>query len=107
MTVFTGWRLRAARRKAGQLDNDQAVSRRGMLKGAAGAGLVAASAGGVVAASSGTAAAGTPLLAGAGGQQIVAHVRDVRSGEIEVFVGSRQVTIHDREVAVRLANAAR
>lgn len=38
---------------------------------------------------------------------IVAHVRDVRRGEIEVFVGSRKVTLRDRATAARLYRATR
>jgi 3-hydroxyisobutyrate dehydrogenase-like beta-hydroxyacid dehydrogenase len=38
---------------------------------------------------------------------VVARVRDARTGEIDLFVGQRRVTIHDRETASRLINAAR
>lgn len=88
-------------------ESSTSVSRRGMLRGAAiGAGVVAAGTGAALTAGAGPAGA-TPLASGAGHDQIVAHVRNVATGEVEVFVGDRQVTIYDREVAVRLANAAR
>lgn len=97
----------AGHRAGQQPERPDGVSRRGMLRGAAvGAGVVAAGAGTAVVAGAGPAGA-TPLQAGAGAEAVVAHVRNVQTGEIEVFVGDRQVTIHDREVAVRLANAAR
>ena len=41
----------------------------------------------------------------ADGEHLVAHVRDLRTGDIDVFVGERQVTIRDRAVAARLAAA--
>jgi len=72
----------------------EGVSRRGVLRGAAGAGVVAA-------------AGATTLHAGAGAEPVIAHVRNVHTGEIEVFVGERRVVLYDREVAIRLANAAR
>lgn len=87
------------------VEDRSAMSRRGVLKGAAGAGLVAAGAGAAVVVGGGPAGA-TSLQDGAGTESVVAHVRDVRTGAVDVFVGTRQVTIHDRELAVRLANAA-
>jgi len=38
------------------------------------------------------------------GEPVVAHVRDARTGEIDVFVGERKVRIRDRAVAARLAS---
>jgi hypothetical protein len=38
---------------------------------------------------------------------IVALVKDARTGEISLFVGEREVTIHDRTVAARLVRATR
>lgn len=38
---------------------------------------------------------------------VVAHVRDLDRGEIDVFVGSRKVTVRDRAVAARLYRATR
>jgi len=55
-----------------------------------------------------TAAAGS--LAGDGASvdgHIVAHVRDVASGEILVMVGTREIVYRDRKLAQSLARAAR
>lgn len=38
---------------------------------------------------------------------IVARVRDVRTGEIDLFVGQRRVTIRDTDTAARLYRATR
>jgi len=38
---------------------------------------------------------------------VVAYVRDPRTGEISVMAGERQVRLHDRKLAARLARAAR
>ena len=37
---------------------------------------------------------------------VVAYVRDARSGEISIFVGSREITVHDASIAASLAHAA-
>jgi hypothetical protein len=34
------------------------------------------------------------------------HVRDLRSGEMDVFAGESKVRLHDRDLAARLARAA-
>jgi hypothetical protein len=41
------------------------------------------------------------------GEQIVVHVRDARSGEIDVFRGSSQTRVHDPDLAARLVRASR
>ena len=38
---------------------------------------------------------------------LVARIRDVASGEIDLFLGERQVTYHDPELAARLLRATR
>jgi hypothetical protein len=93
------------------------LSRRSVLLSAAGAGVTGIAA---------TALAGTaPALAAAdrpeaqtargadavgrdarGAEQIVVHVRDARSGEIDVFQGTRQVRLRDRDLAARLVRAS-
>jgi hypothetical protein len=82
-----------------------APTRRRVLQGAVGAAALVAGTGGMVAAAGDADA--TPLHPDAGREQIMAHVRDLHTGAIDVFVGTRRITIHDRELAVRLANAAR
>jgi hypothetical protein len=37
---------------------------------------------------------------------IVAYIRDPRTGEISVMAGEREVKLHDRKVAARIARAA-
>lgn len=41
------------------------------------------------------------------GEHLVAHVKDARTGEISLLVGTREVTFHDRSVAARLIRASR
>jgi hypothetical protein len=38
---------------------------------------------------------------------IMVHVRDLKSGEIDVFRGTSQVRLHDRELAARLLRASK
>jgi len=51
--------------------------------------------------------AGTTESRTAARQPIVAHVRDARSGVIDLYVGTRRVTITDRRIAAELARAVR
>jgi hypothetical protein len=37
---------------------------------------------------------------------IVAYIREPRTGEISVMAGERQVKLHDRKIAARIARAA-
>jgi hypothetical protein len=39
-------------------------------------------------------------------EPIVAHVRNARTGELSLLVGEREVTVHDRDLAARIARAA-
>ena len=41
------------------------------------------------------------------GEHLVARVKNARTGEINLFIGQREVTIHDRKIAARLIRAAR
>jgi hypothetical protein len=94
--------------------NRPALSRRSLLQGAATAGI-AATAIGVVAAPA-LAATKAPA-AGSGTRQtaqtadtpdsIVLHVRDARTGDIEVFSGTTQTRLRDRDLAARIAKALR
>jgi len=38
---------------------------------------------------------------------IVAYIREPRTGEISVMAGERQVKLHDRKIAARIARAAK
>jgi len=93
------------------------VSRRSVIRGAATAGtagLAVTALGGALspAASASTRpAAGTGAAAPAGGDlkapagPIVVHVRNARSGDIEVFSGTSQTRLRDTDLAARIARA--
>jgi hypothetical protein len=74
------------------------LTRRGFVKGSAGAaaGLTVLSA--LLAEQAD--AHGDP-----GARPIIAYVRNPKRGEIAVMTADREVTIHDRKLAVRLARA--
>jgi hypothetical protein len=40
-------------------------------------------------------------------EDLVAHVKNSRTGEMSHFIGNREVTFHDRKVAARLVRATR
>ena len=86
-------------------------SRRQVIAGAgAGLGLVASGALAGVAGSAALASgAGStaPASDGSASGDVVAHVRDASTGDIDVFFGDRQVRIRDRAVAARLAAVSR
>src|SRR5579859_4769167 len=86
------------------------VSRRSLLRGAAGvgaAGLAVAAGGGALLAAARpahAAASGTgpdSAADAAGDEPIVAYLRDAATGEFEVFHGTRQVRVRDRKLAVQ------
>jgi TAT (twin-arginine translocation) pathway signal sequence len=83
------------------------TSRRTMLKGAAATGIGVATAG-VVAdiLFAGPASAATTDNS-SDDADLVAHVRDARTGQIDLYVGTRQVSVQDRALASRLARAAK
>jgi hypothetical protein len=100
-----------------QREPAQRVSRRSVLQGAATAGavgLAATALGGALspAASAATrSAASTRPAASAGGNlqapagPIVVHVRNAKSGDIEVFSGTSQTRLRDKDLAARIARA--
>jgi hypothetical protein len=91
------------------------MSRRSLLQGAATAGAAGLAATAMGAAAAGPALAASsrkpaqeaqnhphaPLPAG----PIVVHVRDARSGDIEVFSGTSQARLRDKDLAARIARA--
>jgi hypothetical protein len=99
------------------------VSRRSVIRGAATAGAVGLAATALSGALSPAAAASTRPAAGArpaagpqapapaGGdvkapaEPIVVHVRDAKSGDIEVFAGTSQTRLRDTDLAARIARA--
>lgn len=94
-------------------------SRRSVLRGAAGAGaagLAMTALAGPAFASvrparpSGEQAAkasGTQADAVTDGEDVVVHVRSVRSGEMDVYHGTTHVRLTDRDLALRLARASK
>jgi TAT (twin-arginine translocation) pathway signal sequence len=81
------------------------TTRRTMLKGAAATGLTAATAGVVADILFASPANAADSSTGEG--DLVAHVRDARSGDIDLYVGTRHVSVRDRSLATHLARAAR
>jgi hypothetical protein len=80
------------------------VSRRSLLRGAAGAGAVGlAVAGGAVAIAGPTAAAGLPQPDHQGA--VTVYLRDAATGEMDVFAGTSQVRVRDRALAAQLLRA--
>jgi len=89
-------------------------SRRSVLSGAAGlagAGLAATAFAGTFAAPVAAATAGAPRAhpgrAGAPGpaDPVIVHIRDLRSGEMDVFAGESTARLRDPGLAARLAHA--
>jgi len=99
-------------RKARQ-EQDEHLSRRSLLHGAAAAGaaglaVTALGAGVSQAASASTRSSGSadPAHEGtASAGPIVVHVRDAKSGDIEVFSGTSQTQLRDKDLAARIARA--
>ena len=105
-------------KRAPEEAGERRLSRRSLLQGAAtagAAGLAATAigaAGPALAATSGPQAAKhspgqspsqSPGRAPAG--PIMVHVRDTRSGDIEVFAGTSQTRLRDKDLAARIARA--
>jgi hypothetical protein len=92
-------------------------SRRSILWGAAGAGAAglaaAAMAHAAPAIAAATPAASRPRLPDApanpalAGEPVVVHLRDVRSGEMDIFAGTSRTRLRDPDLAARLARAGR
>ena len=107
-----------AARTGARRDAQQGPSRRSVLRGAAAAGAagiaataLAGTAGPAFAAASRPAAPAArgarAETTGAGtAEHIVVHVRDARSGEIDVFRGTSQTRVRDPELAARLVRAS-
>ena len=89
------------------------LSRRGLIRSAAGLGAAGLAAGLMVNSAITPAAAATAPTVGApagqpaaAGEPMVAHVRDASTGEVDLFVGTRHVRFTDPQLAARLAKAA-
>jgi hypothetical protein len=99
-------------------DPRPAPSRRRVLLGAAGAGAVGLAAAAVASAGpafADTSRAAAPPAHDAGdtrhdsgvSEPVVVHLRDVRSGELDIFAGTTHTRLRDPDLAARLARAAR
>jgi hypothetical protein len=100
---------------AGETSGPQRLSRRSVLRGAAGAGAAGIAATAFVGMSGPALAAARPaahhtepqLSDEESAEQLVVHVRDAKSGEIDIFRGTSHTTLRDRELAARLIRASR
>ena len=89
------------------------LSRRNLLQGAATAGAAGLAVTAIGAAAPALAATatdtGSPPTANQGHHAdagpIMVHVRDARSGDIEVFAGTSQTRLRDKDLAARIARA--
>ncbi|MGH3200806.1 MAG: hypothetical protein ACRDOA_13190 [Streptosporangiaceae bacterium] len=96
------------------------MSRRSLLQGAAAAGAAglavtafgaAVSPAAAAASTTSSAPAHGDLKAAAGGDvkapagPVVVHVRDAKSGDIEVFSGTSQTSVRDKDLAARIVRA--
>jgi hypothetical protein len=107
---------RAPAERAGDPDplagsSGRRLSRRLMLQGVATAGAAGLAATALGAAASPAAAATSHPSPGSGTAKaasgpLVVHVRDARSGDIEVFSGTSQTRLRDKDLAARIARAA-
>jgi hypothetical protein len=91
-------------------DDSAGMSRRTILRTAATAGIAA----GALAATGMPAALAATRTADRAehhevhpGEPIVAHLRDARTGEVDVFRGTSQVRLHDHALAAALIRASR
>ena len=104
-------------------ESDPAPTRRSMLRTAAGAGAAGLVAGAALGAVAAPAAAAQKQAAPGSGpahargsasseqpqsrEPIVVHVRDLSTGEMDIFAGTSQTRRHDRALAAALARAMR
>jgi len=94
-----------------------ALSRRGLIRNAAGAGAVGLATGVLLSGAAGTASAapaqdepapGHATERGAGAEEpLIVHVRDARTGALDVFHGEQHRRVLDPSLADALRNAAR
>ena len=88
------------------------LSRRGLLRGAGGIGVAGVAAGLLVDATGGAASAATADTAAAShspapaSTPLVAHVHDVRTGEVDLYTGEQHVRVQNPALARALAQAA-
>ncbi|QMU66815.1 hypothetical protein [Streptacidiphilus sp. P02-A3a] len=98
-------------------ETPSALSRRGLIRNAAGAGAVGLAAGTLLSGAAGTAAAApkqddaatalAPAPAGEAAEPLIVHLHDPKSGALDVFQGERHRRVLDPGLAAALRNAAR
>jgi hypothetical protein len=88
------------------------MSRRGLLRSAAGIGVAGVAAGLLLDTTAGTASAVQPPTATDGhplpanSEPLVAHVHDARTGDVDFYAGEQHVRVHNPALAHALAHAA-
>src|ERR1700712_1928103 len=100
MTCLTPRRAQTSLRRA-QMSTS---SNRRTFLAATGAG--AAAVGGTVALAGSGSAGAAPKSAKAAQSVVVAHIKDHTSSKLSLFVGDREVVVHDRDLVQRILNAA-
>ena len=98
-------------------ETPSALSRRGLIRNAAGAGAVGLAAGALLSGTAGTAAAAprqadpaaalTPEHLAGAAEPLIVHVRDADTGALDVFHGERHRQVLDPALAAALRDAAR
>ena len=93
---------------------ERGLSRRSLLQGAATAGVAGLAVSALGAATASPALAATNSAAGSASHDvaghadpIVVHVRNARTGDIEVFSGTSSTRLRDKDLAARIARATR
>jgi nitrous oxide reductase len=101
-------------KRAPEEAGERRLSRRSLLQGAATAGAAGLAATAIGAARPALAAASSPPTPDRSSSRssgrtpagpIMVHVRDTRSGDIEVFAGTSQARLRDKDLAARIARA--
>src|ERR1700757_645127 len=101
-------------KRAPEEAGERRLSRRSLLQGAATAGAAGIAATAIGAAGPALAATSSPPAPGRSADRssgrapagpIMVHVRDTRSGDIEVFAGTSQARLRDKDLAARIARA--
>jgi hypothetical protein len=93
-------------------DETLGLSRRGLLRSAAGLGVAGVATGLLIDVAGGTASAAQTATADgsntpdSAGSPLVAHVHDARTGEVDLFSGEQHVRVHNPALARALAAAA-
>ena len=97
-------------------DAPSGLSRRGLIRNAAGAGAAGIAAAALLSAATGIAAAAEPESAAAAASEnhppaaaeetLIVHVRNARTGELDVFHGHHHRTVKDRALTAALLRAA-